>query len=820
MVNFVFPSTKCVTIKLEVLETLKTSTEINLDIEEILNDYRLAVASREASLIGRKEVFMGKAKFGIFGDGKELPQIAMAKAFKPGDVRSGYYRDQTFMFAIGELSMQEYFAQLYAHTDVEEEPASAGRLMNGHFGTRMLDENGRFKNISELKNSSSDISPTGSQMPRLVGLGYASKLYRENPALHDYNNFSNNGNEIAFGTIGNASTSEGMFYESINAAGVLQIPMLVSIWDDEYGISVPQKYHTTKGSISKVLAGFQRTKKEKGFEILTVKGWDYVDLINVYQKAAQICRDEHVPVIVHVVEVTQPQGHSTSGSHERYKTKERLEWELKNDCILKMREWILSEEFTSEEDLDKIEKEAKKEAKEAKDAAWKAFNGSIKKDHNDAIELLQAASAESNNAEKIEEIKTNLSKTVNPIRMDGIKAVKEALRVMRNEDISSRTNLINWLERVLEENSERYDSHLYSESDLSALKVEVVKPSFDESSPTVDGREVLQACFDAALARDPRVFAFGEDVGKIGDVNQAFAGLQEKYSELRVTDTGIRECTIIGQGIGAALRGLRPIAEIQYLDYLLYAIQILSDDLATLQYRTKGGQKAPLIIRTRGHRLEGVWHSGSPMGMILHSLRGIYVLVPRNMTQAAGFYNTMLKSDDAALIIECLNGYRLKEQIPDNIGEFTVPLGVPEVLREGEDVTIVTYGSMCRIVSSAAEELAKFGISCEIIDVQTLLPFDINHTIVNSLKKTNRVIFADEDVPGGASAFMMQKVLEEQEGYKYLDSKPETITAKEHRPAYASDGDYFSKPNPEDVFDRVYAMMNEFDPEQFPALYK
>lgn len=802
------------------LSTVKTSPKNKIDTREILDDYRLAVASREASLIGRKEVFMGKAKFGIFGDGKEIPQIAMAKVFQEGDMRSGYYRDQTFMFAIGELTIQQYFAQLYAHTDLEAEPASAGRLMNGHFGTRMLDENGRFKRISELKNSSSDVSPTASQMPRLVGIGYASKLYRENPALHDFTEYSNNGNEIAFGTIGNASTSEGMFFESMNAAGVLQIPMLVSVWDDEYGISVPQKYHTTKGSISKLLAGFQRNKKEKGCEILTVKAWDYQDLINTYRKAANLCREEHVPVLIHVQEVTQPQGHSTSGSHERYKTKDRLEWELEHDCNVKMREWIIEQGFASADELDQLEKEAKKDAKEARDAAWKAFNVDMKRDQKEAEKLLENAIGESSRGEEISTIKDELSKTMNAIRLDSVRAVKKALRLMRDENHGAKQQLISWLDTVLEENNDRYSSHLYSESDLAAIRVDEVKPEFSEDNPQVDGREVLQACFDAALGRDPRVFAFGEDVGKIGDVNQAFAGLQDKYGELRVTDTGIRECTILGQGIGAALRGLRPIAEIQYLDYLLYAIQIMSDDLASLQYRTKGGQKAPLIIRTRGHRLEGVWHSGSPMGMILNSIRGIYVLVPRNMTQAAGFYNTMLKSDDPALVIECLNGYRLKERIPENIGEFTVPLGVPETIREGKHVTVVTYGSMCRIVMEAAEQLSQYGIEIEVIDVQSLLPFDVHHTIVESIKKTNRVVFADEDVPGGASAFMMQKVVEEQGAYQYLDSKPETIAAKEHRPAYASDGDYFSKPNVEDVFDRIYAMMQEYDPSQFPELYK
>lgn len=800
------------------MNTTKTAKKSKKAIE-ILNDYKLACESREASLLGRKEVFMGKAKFGIFGDGKELAQIAMAKVFENGDFRSGYYRDQTFMFAIGELTVQQYFAQLYAHSDVTAEPASGGRLMNGHFGTRLLDEKGNLKDISKSKNSSSDISPTASQMPRLVGLGYASKLFRENKGLKTFTNLSKNGNEIAFGTIGNASTSEGMFYESINAAGVLQIPMLVSVWDDDYGISVPQEYHTTKGSISEVLAGFQRTKDKEGFEILTVKGWDYEALIKTYEKASKIAREEHVPVLVHVQEMTQPQGHSTSGSHERYKSQERLEWEFEYDCIVKFKEYIIENNLATEAELESIEEEAKQFAKTEKDNAWKAFNNSMKEDEKEALRLLDDAISQSKHSEELTEIKNTLTATVNPIRLDSIKAAKRAVNVMRAEDTSSKQALRDYIKRVMDENFNRYSSHLYSQSEDSALNVKEVKPVFDEGAKKVDGREVLQACFDAALDRDPRVLAFGEDLGKIGDVNQAFAGLQDKYGELRVTDTGIRECTIIGQGIGAALRGLRPIAEIQYLDYLLYAIQILSDDLATLQYRTAGGQKAPLIIRTRGHRLEGVWHSGSPMGMILNSLRGIYVLTPRNMTQAAGFYNTMLKSDDPALIIECLNGYRLKESIPQNINEFTVPLGVPETLREGEDITVVTYGSMCRIIMQAADELAKVGISVEVIDVQTLLPFDINHQIVESLKKTNRVVFADEDVPGGASAFMMQKVLEEQNGYRYLDSKPITITGKEHRPAYASDGDYFSKPNPEGVFEKIYAVMAEANPDKFPDLY-
>ncbi len=783
---------------------------------EVLADYQLVCESREASLLGRKEVFMGKAKFGIFGDGKEVAQIAMAKVFRNGDHRAGYYRDQTFMLAIGEMTLHHYFAQLYAHTDVHADPASAGRLMNGHFATRMLDERGELKDISQLKNSSADISPTAAQMPRLVGLAYASKLFRNNASLSAFTNLSTNGNEIAFGTIGNASTSEGMFFEAINAAGVLQVPMLVSVWDDEYGISVPKEYQTTKGSISKILAGFQRDKKDKGYELFTAKGWDYEELCRVYAKAEKVCREEHVPVIVHVVEMTQPQGHSTSGSHERYKSKDRLNWETQFDCIAKMREWIIEQGISSSSELDEIEKKAKAYAKKIKDESWKAFNEGIQEDQTRLVQLLEQASTEH---APLTEIMSVLTKTINPARYDAIKAAKATMRFLIGKQCTVKTQLAEWLEKVATENEDRYNSHLHSTSEWSALKVEGIAPTYSEKSSLVDGREVLRACFAEALERDPRVLAFGEDVGKIGDVNQGFAGLQEKFGELRVTDTGIRECTIVGQGIGLALRGLRPIAEIQYLDYLLYAIQILSDDLANLQYRTKGGQKAPLIVRTRGHRLEGVWHAGSPMGMILSSLRGMYVLVPRNMVQAAGFYNTLLKSDDPALIIECLNGYRLKEKLPDNIGEFTVPLGVPEVLKEGTDVTIVTYGSMCRIVLEGVAELEEKGISCEVIDVQTLLPFDVNHTIFESVKKTNRVVFADEDVPGGATAFMMQQVLEVQKAYHYLDSAPLTITAKEHRPAYGSDGDYFSKPNPEEIFDRVYELVSEAFPNKFPPVY-
>jgi 2-oxoisovalerate dehydrogenase E1 component len=803
---------------LSAIKELKTKFS-QTKVKEIMADYRLAVESREASLIGRKEVFMGKAKFGIFGDGKELAQIAMAKVFREGDFRSGYYRDQTFMFAIGELTVQQFFAQLYAHTSLEADPSTAGRLMTGHFGTRTLDEKGMFRDLTQIKNSSSDISPTAGQMPRLLGLAYASKLYRHNEELHQYTQFSNKGNEIAFGTIGNASTSEGMFFEAINAAGVLQVPMLTSIWDDAYGISVPQEYHTTKGSISKLLSGLQRTSREKGFEIITVKGWDYPGLIEAYEKAEVICREEHVPVLLHVEEVTQPQGHSTSGSHERYKTKERLAWEAEHDCIKKMREWIIAEVNVLPEEVEAIEAEARKSAKESKDRAWKAFMADVKKDQILVSRILEKATSLSADKEGIQLVRSELNGAVNPTRLETMKAAKRALQVMRKEHHEARTELLEWISTAEKDNHDRYSSHLYSESELSALSVQQIDAEFSDSSPIVDGREVLQACFNAALKRDPLVIAFGEDVGKIGDVNQGFAGLQAKFGELRVTDTGIRECTIIGQGIGAALRGLRPIAEIQYLDYFIYALATLSDDLASLQYRTKGGQKAPLIIRTRGHRLEGVWHAGSPMGMLLHSLRGIYILTPRNMTQAAGFYNTMLKSDDAAVIIECLNGYRLKERIPDNISDFTLPLGVPEVLREGTDITVVTYGSMCRVVMEAAEQLEQAGISCEVIDVQSLLPFDIHHSIVQSVRKTNRVAFADEDVPGGASSFMMQQVLEVQDAYQYLDSKPITITAKEHRPAYASDGDYFSKPNPEEVFEKIYGCMSEADPDTFPPLY-
>ncbi|MDW3194011.1 MAG: transketolase C-terminal domain-containing protein [Cytophagales bacterium] len=800
-------------------KTTSKSTKITLSKDEILNDYALAVESRQASLIGRKEVFMGKAKFGIFGDGKELPQLAMARFFRNGDFRSGYYRDQTFMMAIGQLTVQQFFAQLYAHTDVKEEPASAGRLMNGHFATRSLNNKGEWKTLTDMKNSSADISCTAGQMPRLLGLAYASKLYRENPDLQEYKDFSINGNEIAYGTIGNASTSEGHFLETLNAAGVLQVPMVISVWDDGYGISVPQKYHTIKESISAALAGYQKEEGTNGFEILVARGWNYQELLNAYAQAEEIARKSHVPCLVHITELTQPQGHSTSGSHERYKSKDRLAWEEEYDCLIQMKKWILDEQVVDADTLAQIEKDAKQKAKKEKDAAWKAFRADLQQELEEATQLLQAAIDAAAEPAKLNEIANSLKETLNPIKSDVLRAVRKSLRYLKDEETEAKRALQAWLQETRKTRFDEYSSHMYSESPEAAIKIGEVRPEYKEDSRMVDGREVLQACFDHHLSTNPLVFAIGEDVGKIGDVNQGFAGLQDKHGELKVTDTGIRETSIIGQGIGAALRGLRPITEIQYLDYLLYAIQTLSDDLATLQYRTKGGQKAPMIIRTRGHRLEGVWHSGSPMSMILGALRGVYVLVPRNMTQAAGFYNTMLESDDTAIIIESLNGYRLKERIPENLQDVRTPLGVPEILHTGEDLTIVTYGSTCRIVMEAASQLREFGISAEVIDVQSLLPFDRTGTIASSVRKTNRVLFVDEDVPGGATAFMMQQVLDRDGAYQYLDSKPRALSGMNHRPAYSSDGDYFSKPNAEDIFEEAYAMMAEVAPEKYSDLY-
>lgn len=781
----------------------------------VLEDYKIAFTSRAASLLGRKEVLTGKAKFGIFGDGKELPQIAMAKAFKNGDFRSGYYRDQTFMMAAGLLTVQEFFAQLYAHTDVDAEPASAGRMMNGHYGTRSIDAEGNWKDLKNLKNSSSDISPTAGQMIRLVGLAQASKYYRTHANEIGQNNFSNNGNEVAWGTIGNASSSEGHFFEAINAGGVLQIPMVVSVWDDAFGISVPAKYQTTKENISEILKGFQRDTENAGYQIFTVKGWDYVALCSAYEKAANIARQEHVPCLIHVNELTQPQGHSTSGSHERYKSKERLSWEAEFDCNAQFKKWIIENRLANEEELSTIENEAQIHVNVSKKSAWEAYLNPIKLEINEASELLTDL-ANVAQIGAINDLVTELKSINDPIRKDIAVAINKALRLTYKFQNMERERVISFKNLYLKSNEERYNSYLHSQSKENALLVNEVAAAYSDESKVVDGREIMVACFDNLLSTDPRVLAFGEDVGKIGDVNQGFAGLQEKHGESRVSDTGIRELTIIGQGIGTALRGLRPIAEIQYLDYLLYGLQPLSDDLATLQYRTKGGQKAPLIVRTRGHRLEGIWHSGSPIGMIINSLRGMYICVPRNMTQAAGMYNTLMKSDEPALVIECLNGYRLKEKMPDNLPEFTVALGKPEVLMQGSDVTIVTYGSTTRVAEEAIKQLAEIGISVELIDVQTLLPFDINHSIVESIKKTNKVIFLDEDVPGGATAYMMQQVLENQGAYQYLDYKPITISAKAHRPPYGTDGDYWSKPNAEEIFEVVCNMMSEYEPGYFP----
>ena len=796
----------------------KVQEGYSIQQNQVLEDFRWALTSRHASLMGRKEVFMGKAKFGIFGDGKELAQVAMARAFQKGDFRAGYYRDQTFMMALGELTVQQYFAQLYAHTNVEADPASAGRLMNGHFATRFLNEDGSWKSLTSQYNAAADVSPTAAQMPKILGLAFASKLFRNNKGLKDLTDFSVNGNEVAWGTIGNASTSEGMFFETMNAAGVLQVPMVVAIWDDGFGISVPQEFHTTKGSISEALLGFQRTDTEKGFEILRVKGWDYEGLMQAFASAGQFARESHVPVLLHVEEMTQPQGHSTSGSHERYKSKERLQWENDWDCILKFKEYIISSGYATIDHLDEIEAAVKVEVKRQKDAAWAAFSGEIKSELEEALSMIRSTAEKSSRKVLLIQLADDLKKTINPIRKDVVSTVRKVLFLIRAEGEGIKKEVKDWYIQHQETNFDRYNSHLYSQTEDAVSQAQVIPAQVNENSPMVDGREILQAFFDYTLEHNPRFFAFGEDVGKIGDVNQAFAGLQAKYGEWRVMDTSIRECTIIGQGIGAAMRGLRPMAEIQYLDYLLYAIQLLSDDLATLTYRTKGGQKAPLIVRTRGHRLEGVWHSGSPMGMILSSLRGMIVCVPRNMTQAAGMYAALLQSDEPALVIECLNGYRLKEQMPQNIGQYTVPMGVPEVLREGNDLTVVTYGSMCRIVMDAAAELAEIGLSLEVIDVQTLLPFDTQGIIGNSIQKTNRVLFADEDVPGGGSAFMLQQVLDNQNVYSYLDAAPQTLAAQAHRPAYSTDGDYFSKPSVEDVVEKVYQIMHESNPKKYPAL--
>jgi pyruvate/2-oxoglutarate/acetoin dehydrogenase E1 component/TPP-dependent pyruvate/acetoin dehydrogenase alpha subunit len=802
----------------------QNTTSQELTFEEfkiaLLNDFRIANESRQASLLGRKEVLTGKAKFGIFGDGKEIAQIAMAKSFKNGDFRSGYYRDQTFMFATGMLSIQEFFAQLYADPSIEAEPCSAGRMMNGHYGTRSLNPDGTWKDLTAMKNSSADISPTGGQMPRLLGLAYASKLYRAFPELaNEAKLFTRNGDEVAYGTIGDASTSEGLFWESINAAGVLQIPMVISVWDDGYGISVPAKYQTTKQNISEILSGFERTEEKEGYVILVGKGWDYVGLVELYEKAANIARTEHVPVLVHVREMTQPQGHSTSGSHERYKSKDRLTWEDDFDCIKKMKEWLINAAIATVEELDAIEEESKKTVNQAKQNAWNDFLNAVKGETQQAVHFINEAAAGSPNKVFIERIAQSLAELSTPERKDGIVAIKKAMRYLKGEQSGAKNNLIQFLNQQMLINKDRYNDYLYSQSALSALNVAPVVIEYPSSEQLMDGREVLQANWDVQLSKNKSIVIFGEDVGNIGGVNQTYAGLQAKFGENRLIDTGIREATIIGQGIGLAMRGFRPIAEIQYLDYLAYAIQILSDDLATLQYRTKGGQKAPLIVTTRGHRLEGVWHSGSPMQFILGALRGMHILVPRNMTQAAGFYNTLLKSDEPALVIEPLNGYRIKEKLPNNLGEFCLPLGQVEVMNQGSDITLVTYGSCVRVAQDAINQLSEHGISVELIDVQSLLPFDLDSQIAESIKKTNKVLFLDEDVSGGATSYMLQQVIEGQNAFKYLDMEPRTLTAKDHRPAYGSDGDYFSKPSAEDIFDTVYSMMLQYNPAQYPSIY-
>lgn len=802
-------------------KTLHNDNEISFEEfrKEIISDYNLAYESRQASLIGRKEVLTGKAKFGIFGDGKEVAQIAMAKAFKKGDIRSGYYRDQTFMFAAGISNVKEFFAQLYAHTDLAYEPASAGRLMNGHFGTRFLDEKGNWKNLTEEKHSTTDISPTAGQMARALGIAYASKIFRDNHAISNkYPEFSKNGNEVSFVTIGNASASEGHFWETVNAAGVLQVPLAISIWDDAYGISVPAKYQTTKENLGELLKGFENTDTHAGFSLYTCKGWDYPALCEMYLTAVEEIRNTHNPAIFHVTEITQPQGHSTSGSHERYKSQERLAWELEHDCIKKMREWMLKENIASEDELNVLEKEAIIRVNEWKREAYATFRAEINGYFSTALQLLEQLAEESSQANEIQTIFQQLKTSIDPIKKDVISALRRALWATKGEDSAARKAVINYKNELNGIFADQYNSHLNSESEYKIGNLEAIPASYSEQPEILNGYEILNKFFDYTLETNDLVFAIGEDVGKIGDVNQGFMNLQGKYGEIRVTDTGIRETTILGQGLGAAMRGLRPIIEIQYLDYLLYALQTMSDDLATLQYRTKGGQKSPLIIRTRGHRLEGIWHSGSPMGMIIHALRGINILVPRNMVQAVGYYNALLKSDEPGLIVECLNGYRLKEAIPENLNYYTLIPGEVEVLHEGSDITIVTYGSCCRIAQDACNILEQMGISVELIDVQSLIPFDNSHRIVASLKKTNRILFLDEDVPGGATSYLMQQVLEVQGGYFHLDSKPYTLTAKAHRPAYSSDGDYFSKPSVDDVVETVYAIMHEAEPGYYTSL--
>ncbi|MGZ5444556.1 MAG: alpha-ketoacid dehydrogenase subunit alpha/beta [Thermoanaerobaculia bacterium] len=778
----------------------ETQTRTQFTRESIIDDYRTAVRSRHASIIGRREVLTGKAKFGIFGDGKEVAQLAWARAFRKGDWRSGYYRDQTFMFALGAATLDEFFGQLYAHADIAHDPWSGGRSMNAHFASRFLESDGSWKNQLDAFNVSADLSPTGSQMPRLVGLAWASRLYRE-LQIPGSEKFSYRGEEIAWGTIGNASCAEGMFWESINAAGVLGIPMIVSVWDDGYGISVPNEHQITKGNVSELLKGFQREPKSKvGFDIYTVKAWDYPALCETYIAAATIVRHEHVPAIIHVTEVTQPQGHSTSGSHERYKSEERLRFEVEFDAIKKMREWMIAQGIATADELDAMEKEDVTAVRDAQRRAWDAYRKPIDAELQEAIALLERVGAQDQQKE--------LRRAQAPYRRDIVRAVATAAIETRHADA------IAWVRAKQREGDERYDSHLVSDANVAEVKAE-----YAAEAPSLNGFEIINHCLDHALRRDPRLIIFGEDVGKLGDVNQGCLGLQEKYGASRVMDTGIRECTILGQAIGAALRGLRPIAEIQYLDYLLYALQIMSDDLATVRWRSAGGQASPVIVRTRGHRLEGIWHSGSPMSGIINLIRGMHVCVPRNMTQAAGFYNTLLRADDPAIVIEVLNGYRTKEKLPANIAEMTLPLGVPEILKNGRDVTLVSYGATLKIVAEAAELMGRVGIDAEIVDVQTLLPFDVRGIIAESVKKTNRVVFIDEDVPGGASAYMLQQVVERDRAYEWLDSEPRTIAAKEHRPAYGSDGDYWSKPNRESIFAGVYDLMHEANPRKYPKIF-
>jgi len=797
----------------------KGSIALPLEKEEIVKDYRLAYQSRQASLIGRREVLSGKAKFGIFGDGKEIAQLAIARAFKKGDWRSGYYRDQTWMFTLGMMSIQEFFAQLYAHGDTAYDPASGGRQMNAHFGTRLLRPDGSWRPQTQMYNTASDVSCTAAQMPRAVGLAYASVIYRNLKEVQNQKEFSVNGNEVTFATIGNASTAEGHFWEAVNAIGVLKAPAIITIYDDGYGISVPNQFQMVKENIGTLLKGFERDphatpeQVQNGYDHYTVHAWDYPALVETYLSAAEIAREYHIPALVHVIDVTQPQGHSTSGSHERYKTAERLKWEEEFDGLKKMRAWMLENRVISAPELDSLEKADYEAVEGFRKAAWDSYLAPITAERNHVMDMLDEIASSSNHVAELRLLRDRLATLPSYTRRDIHTITHEALRILRDESNPTKQILIQWKHENEKENLERYGSHLHSGT---ALKVDEVKPVYSDASPNMFGFEVVNAAFDAALAREPRLIAFGEDVGKLGDVNQGFKGMQEKYGDFRVTDTGIREATIMGQAIGLALRGLRPIAEIQYLDYVLYAIQTMSDDLASLHWRTAGGQKAPVIIRTRGHRLEGVWHSGSPMAGILNFVRGMYVLVPRDMTRAAGFYNTLLKADEPAIVVEVLNGYRSKERLPDNIAEMTLPLGVPETIRAGKDVTIVTYGACCKVVIEAADKLSKVGIEVEVIDVQSLMPFDIHHKIVESLKKTSRVLFVDEDVPGGTTAYMMQEVIEKQGGYFHLDSPARTLSAKAHRPAYGSDGDYWSKPNVETVFDAVYEMMNEVDPKQYP----